>query len=79
MAISNFITSVWSETLLNSLEKEYVAVKNCNREFEGEIQNAGDSVKVCAVSAVKLEQINDCKSCDNCSLVEVVARARASF
>ena len=54
MAITNFITSVWSETLLNSLEKEYVAVRNCNREFEGEIKASGDSIKVCAVSAVNL-------------------------
>ncbi len=53
MAINNFITSVWSETLLNSLEKEYVAVRNCNREFEGDLQGNG-SVKVCAVSAVNL-------------------------
>jgi hypothetical protein len=54
MAITNFITSVWSETLLNSLEKEYVAVRNCNREFEGEIKAKGDSVKVCAVSSVSI-------------------------
>ncbi len=53
MAINNFITSVWSETLLNSLEKEYVAVRNCNREFEGDLQGNGN-VKVCAVSAVNL-------------------------
>lgn len=54
MAITNFITSVWSETLLNSLEKEYVAVRNCNREFEGEIKAKGDSVKVCAVNSVSV-------------------------
>ena len=52
MAITNFITSVWSETLLNSLEKEYVAVRNCNREFEGEIKAKGDSVKVCGIKSV---------------------------
>ena len=54
MAITNFITTVWSESLLDSLEKEYVAVRNCNREFEGEIKAAGDSVKVCAVGPVNL-------------------------
>lgn len=52
MAITNFITSVWSETLLNELEKEYVGVRNCNREFEGEIKAKGDSVKVCAIKQV---------------------------
>ena len=54
MAITNFITSVWSETLLNSLEQEYVAVRNCNREFEGDIKAKGDRVKVCAVSSVSI-------------------------
>lgn len=54
MAITNFITSVWSETLLNSLEKEYIGVRNCNREFEGEIKAKGDSVKVCGIKPVAI-------------------------
>ncbi len=54
MAITNFITSIWSETLLNSLEKEYIAVRNCNREFDGEIKAKGDSVKVCGIKPVAI-------------------------
>lgn len=53
MAIKNFIQTVWSETLLDSLEKEYVAVRNCNRQFEGDLKNA-DSVKVCSVKPITL-------------------------
>ena len=52
MAISNFIPTVWSEALLQSLGKKYVAVANCNREFEGEIKEKGSSVKVCGVGDV---------------------------
>ena len=53
MSIRNFIQTVWSETLLNSLEKEYVAVRNCNREFESELKNAGE-LKVCAINPITL-------------------------
>ncbi len=49
MAIKNFVSTVWSETLYNSLEKEYIGVKNCNRAFEGELK--GNSV-------VKIPMIN---------------------
>ena len=40
MAINNFIPTVWSETLAKELDKQYVAVKNCNRDFDGEIKEA---------------------------------------
>ncbi len=46
MAITNFISTVWSETLLNRLDKEYIGVRNCNREFEGDIKEKGSSVKI---------------------------------
>lgn len=52
MAISNFIPTVWSEALLQSLGKKYIAVANCNREYEGEIKEKGSSVKVCGVGDV---------------------------
>lgn len=54
MAITNFVTTIWSETLLNELEKEYIGVRNCNREFDGEIKAKGDSVKVCGIKAVSV-------------------------
>ena len=40
MAIMNFIPTVWSETLASALSKQYVAVANCNRDFEGEIKES---------------------------------------
>lgn len=53
MAIKNFLSMVWSETLLNSLEKEYIAVKNCNREFERDLKNSS-LINVCAIKPVSL-------------------------
>lgn len=52
MAISNFIPTLWSETLYNELEKDYVGVRLSSREFEGEIRGEGDRVKICGVGPV---------------------------
>lgn len=46
MAITNFIPEVWSETLHEELQKNYVAVKLSTREYEGEIKSQGDRVKI---------------------------------
>lgn len=52
MAINNFISTVWSENLLKQLDKQYIGVMNCNREFEGDIDRLGASVKICGVGGV---------------------------
>ncbi len=54
MAITNFIPTVWSENLLHSLDSKYIAVANCNREYEGEIKNKGAVVKICGVGSVDI-------------------------
>ena len=54
MATKNFISTVWSETLLKSLDKEYVAVMNCNRDFEGEIRNQGDCVVINSIGPISV-------------------------
>ena len=54
MAINNFIPTVWSETLYRELDKEYVGVKHCNRDFEGDIRAKGDTVKICGIGDVKV-------------------------
>lgn len=54
MAISNFISTVWSETLLKELDQEYIGVKNCNRDFEGEIRGKGSTVKICSVGDITI-------------------------
>lgn len=54
MAINHFIPTVWSETLYKELDKRYVGVANCNREFEGEIKNKGSVVKICGVGSIDI-------------------------
>ncbi len=58
MAISNFISTVWSETLYQELSKSYVGVKLCNRAFEGEIKGEGDRVHICGVGPVTVFDYN---------------------
>lgn len=55
MAITNFIPTVWSENLYKQLDTKYVAVANCNREWEGEIRQKGDRVKILGVGPVKIQ------------------------
>ncbi len=54
MAITNFIPTVWSETLYKELDKQYVAVAHCNRDFDGDITEQGSVVKVCGVGDVQI-------------------------
>ncbi len=52
MAISNFIPTVWSENLYSQLDKQYIAAKNCNREFEGDITEQGAVVNIIGVGEI---------------------------
>lgn len=52
MAIVNFISTIWSENLLKQLDKKYIGVLNCSRDYEGEIKNQGSVVKICGVGDV---------------------------
>lgn len=54
MAITNFIPTVWSENLYKQLNKKYVGVANCNREWEGDIKKRGDRVRICGVGPVSV-------------------------
>ncbi len=58
MAITNFIPTLWSETLYTELEKDYVGVRLCSREFEGEIRGEGDRVKICGIGPVTVFDYN---------------------
>lgn len=46
MAISNFIPVVWSDKIFQAYDKKYVFVGLTNREYEGDISESGDQVKI---------------------------------
>lgn len=46
MAVTNFIPEVWSQKLLKIFDANAVMANLVNRDYEGDIQSAGDTVKV---------------------------------
>ncbi len=55
MAITNFIPNIWSESLYEALDAQYIGVANCSREYEGDIKACGSVVKICGVGDVNIE------------------------
>lgn len=54
---SAFIPEVWSKKLNNMLEKECVMLQCVNRNYEGEIKNQGDKVKIITPAAVSINTL----------------------
>lgn len=57
MAITNFIPSIWSGKLLAALDKELVYGQTgvVNRDYEGEIKGAGDTVRINSIGDVTVK------------------------
>ncbi len=54
MSLDNFIPTVWSSRLLTQLDENHILVNVTNREYEGEIQNAGDVVKINSIGDISV-------------------------
>lgn len=52
-----FIPEVWSKKLNNLLEKECVMLQCVNRNYEGEIKNQGDKVKIITPASVTVNTL----------------------
>ena len=74
MAITNFIPAVWSENLYKQLEKKYIGVANCTREWEGDIKECGDRVKICGLGPISVFTYN--KDTDLPAPVELTDESR---
>jgi len=49
MAYKNFVPTVWAEAIEHELERAHVFVADTNREYEGNVQKAGDTVRILGV------------------------------
>lgn len=49
MSYNNFIPTVWAETINRDLERDYVFVADCNREYEGKVAKLGDTVRILGI------------------------------
>jgi hypothetical protein len=52
MSLANFVPEIWSATLLTAFRKQHVFRSLVNRNYEGEIRNSGDTVKIQTPGAI---------------------------
>lgn len=55
MTLSNFIPSVWSARLLESLNDAHVYAALANLDYEGEISGIGDTVKINSIGRITIK------------------------
>lgn len=58
MSIANFIPTVWAGSILKWLEKSLVYASVCNRNYEGDIKQAGDKVKINQIGDITINTYN---------------------
>lgn len=56
MAITNFIPEVWSAAILEALRAKLVFPSLCNRDYEGDIREAGDTVHITGYDDVTVHE-----------------------
>lgn len=56
MAITNFIPEVWSAAILEALRAKLVFPSLCNRDYEGDIREAGDTVHITGYNDVTVRE-----------------------
>lgn len=56
---SAFIPEIWSQKLNNMLAKNCVMLQCVNRNYEGEIKNQGDTVKIISPAEVTISTVSD--------------------
>lgn len=55
MAFATFIPTIWSARLLAHLDKAHVYANLVNRDYEGEIKNFGDKVKINQIGDITIK------------------------
>ena len=49
MSYNNFIPKIWSKAINRELERAMVFAEDCNRQYEGDVKQMGDTVKILGV------------------------------
>lgn len=57
MAYANFIPSVWNEGINRELERLCVFAEDCNRKYEGNVKNKGESVTILGVGKPTIKSL----------------------
>lgn len=59
MAYQNFIPTVWNTAINRELEKSLVFAENTNRQYEGDVKQQGDSVRILGVGKPTITRTTD--------------------
>ena len=65
MSVINFIPTIWSARLLAHLDKKHVYAALVNRDYEGEIKNYGDTVKINQIGDINIKDYTKGKDIDD--------------
>lgn len=52
MSVKNFIPQLWAAGILKERDKVMIGAKHCNTDYEGQIREKGDKVKIVTVGTV---------------------------
>jgi hypothetical protein len=52
LTLENFIPEIWAAQIFQDFDKATIVAGLCNRDYEGEIRNGGDTVKITAIGPV---------------------------
>lgn len=58
MAYQTFIPTVWNASLNRELERRHIFAKHTNREYEGDVKELGDSVRILNVGRPTIHKTN---------------------
>jgi hypothetical protein len=54
MTVNNFVPEIWAPGIFRDFDKQTVIAPRCNRDYEGEIRNMGDTVRINAVGPITI-------------------------
>ncbi len=74
MAINNFIPTVWSEKLWRELDRQLIGAAHCSREYEGEIKEKGNKVKIIGIDKVPIHNYTKNSNMGNPSVLNEAVR-----
>jgi len=83
VTINNFIPTVWSARILENLNNAHVYAPLLNRDYEGEIRQAGDTVKINSIGRVavfdytKNADLADPEVLDDSQLILAITEGKA--
>lgn len=72
MAYSNFIPSVWAESINRELERACVFAEDCNRQYEGLVSKKGDSVHILGVGKPTIKELERANADGNIDEAETI-------